>query len=242
MSDNIVMKQSPVLNLALTGWVICFLAGCASTKVSHGKRLVNDRLPRPNNIFVCSFTDNPADIPKDSSLPSQASKSATPPTTQESATGRLLGNSIAAKLVAGIRELGLPAKQVSSSTIPGLQINDIVLQGYFVSMNKGSAAKRMSIGFGAGGSELSTLLEGYQMTSQGLRKLGSGTIESKGSKGAGAAWMIAGGPVGLIVAGGVKIYGETSNNANIEGRARATADHIMDLLKQRFQAQGWITK
>jgi len=236
------MNQSLALNLALAGCLFCFLAGCASTKVSHGKRLVNESLPRPDVIYVCSFTDNPADIPTDSTVSSQVSKPDSPPTSQESATGRLLGNSIAAKLVAGIQDLGLPAKQVSSSTMPMLQMNDMVLKGYFISINKGSAAKRMSIGFGAGGSELTTLLEGFQMTSQGLRKLGSGTIESKGNKGAGAAWLIAGGPVGFIVAGGVKIYGETSNSANIEGRAKATADNIIGLLKERFQAQGWITK
>ena len=82
--------------------------------------------------------------------------------------------------------MGFPAMQVSAGVTP--QVNDIVIRGYLVSVEKGSAAKRMTIGFGSGGSELTTFMEGYQMTASGLRKLGSGTIEAKGAKGPGAAW------------------------------------------------------
>ena len=103
----------------------------------------------------------------------------------------------------------------------------------------------MTIGFGSGGSELTTVVEGYQMTANGLRKLGSATTGAEGSKGPGASlgaagWLITGSPVGLIVGGGMKIYGEASGNAKIEGRAKATAKEIADVLKQRFQEEGWI--
>ena len=125
------------------------------------------------------------------------------------------------------------------------EVNDIVIRGYLVSIEQGSAAKRMTIGFGSGGSELATTVEGYQMTAQGLRKLGSGTLGSKGSKGPGAGvgaagWLITGSPIGLIVGGGLKVYGEASGSAKIEGRAKATAKEIADQLKTRFKEQGWI--
>ena len=105
----------------------------------------------------------------------------------------------------------------------------------------------VTIGFGAGGSELSTFVEGYQMTATGLRKLGSGTIDAKGSKAPGAAlgaagWLVTGNPIGLVVGGGMKIYGEASGKATVEGRAKATAKEIADVLKTRFQEQGWISK
>ena len=88
-------------------------------------------------------------------------------------------------------------------------------------------------------------MEGYQMTASGLRKLGSGTIEAKGAKGPGASlgaagWLITGNPIGLIVGGGIKVYGEASGSAKVEGRAKATAKEIADVLKQRFEEQGWI--
>jgi hypothetical protein len=72
-----------------------------------------------------------------------------------------------------------------AGTIP--RLNDLVIRGYLLSVKEGSAAERVVIGFGSGASELRTAVEGYQMTAQGLRELGSGDVESGGSKTPGAA-------------------------------------------------------
>ena len=48
-------------------------------------------------------------------------------------------------------------------------------------------------------------------------------------------------PIGLIVVGGMKIYGEASSKNTIEGRAKATADAIAEQLKIRLQDRGWIS-
>jgi hypothetical protein len=125
------------------------------------------------------------------------------------------------------------------------QVGDIVVRGYLLSIVQGSEAKRLVIGFGSGASELTTAVEGFQVTAHGLRKLGSGTVESGGSKTPGAAvgavaLLATGNPVGLIVSGGMKIYGEASGRSEVEGRARQTAKEIADQLKIRFQQEGWI--
>lgn len=83
------------------------------------------------------------------------------------------------------------------------------------------------------------------MTAQGLRKLGSGTTAAGGNKGpggaVGAATLIAThNPAGLIISTGVKIYGEESGSAKVEGRAKQTAKEIADVLKGRFEEEGWI--
>ena len=88
-------------------------------------------------------------------------------------------------------------------------------------------------------------MEGFLVTAQGMRKLGSGTGQSGGSKTPGAAVPAAvaiasGNPVGLIVSSGMKIYGEASGKSKLEGRAKATAQEIAARLKIRFQEQGWI--
>ncbi len=139
--------------------------------------------------------------------------------------------------------MGLPAAQAGAGTTP--QINDIVIRGYLLSVNQGNEAERLVIGFGSGASELRTAVEGYQMTAQGLRKLGSGTVDSGGSKGPGAAVGVAGliatgNPAGLIISTGMKVYGEESGSSKVEGRAKETAKEIADVLKKRFQQQGWI--
>ena len=225
---------------AAAACAIGLLAGCASTKVTSRDRLVYSRLPKPDHIYIFNFADSPGDIPADSIL---AGQSTAPLTDEESALGRELGSAIATQLTSDVREMGLPAVQASGP--PELKVNDIVIRGYLASIETGSAAKRMTIGFGSGGSELTTVVEGYQMTATGLRKLGSATTGSEGGKGPGASlgaagWLITGSPVGLIVGGGVKIYGEASGRATIEGRAEATAKEITALLKQRFQEEGWI--
>jgi hypothetical protein len=83
------------------------------------------------------------------------------------------------------------------------------------------------------------------MTAQGLRKLGSGTVDSGGGKTPGgavgvAALIVTGNPVGLIVGGGAKAYGEYSGSSKIEGRAKAIAKEIAEKIKPKFQQQGWI--
>jgi len=224
--------------------MLVVIAGCASTKVTERQIIDPQRkIPRPDRILVYDFVATPADMPADSALAGQSTVSPASQTAEQIAMGRQVGAEIAAKLVEEIRSMGLPAEQASTQTIP--RINDIVIRGYLLSVEEGSATKRMAIGFGAGASELSVAVEGYQMTAQGLRKLGSGTVESGGSKGPGAAAPLAialasGNPLGLIVSTGIKVYGETSGSSKIEGRAEQAAKAIVEEMKPRLRQQGWI--
>jgi hypothetical protein len=47
-------------------------------------------------------------------------------------------------------------------------------------------------------------------------------------------------PVGLLVSGGAKVYGEASGKSKLSGRAEATVKEIMEQAKPRFQQMGWI--
>ena len=125
------------------------------------------------------------------------------------------------------------------------QVNDIVIRGYLVSFAEGSKSKRLLIGFGPGASHLQVAAEGFKVTPQGLRKLGSGTTDSGGSKAPGAGLGIVAlaatrNPAGLIISSADKIYDEKTGKSTVEGRAKQTADEIADVLKKRFQEQGWI--
>jgi hypothetical protein len=140
--------------------------------------------------------------------------------------------------------MGLSAAQAGPGTAP--QVGDGVIRGYLVSVEGGGAVKRFVVGFGAGSSEMDTVVEGFAVTPQGWRKLGSGTLSSSGNKMPGmvapAAVAIAtGNPIGLIVVGGMKVYDEASGRNTLEGRAKATADAITEQLKIRFRDRGWIS-
>jgi hypothetical protein len=219
-------------------------AGCASTKVTSRSEQVFGQLPRPDTIWVYDFAATPADVPDESSLAGQYSEHSTPQTDEEIATGRKLGAEISAQLVEQIRAMGMPAARAMAGTTP--QINDLVIRGYLVSFNAGSAAKRIMIGFGSGASDLKVAVEGFEMTAQGLRKLGSGTTSSTSGETPGADLGVLGliathNPAGLIISSGMKIYGQESGKSTIEGRAKQTAKEIADVLKKRFQEQGWIS-
>jgi len=224
-------------------FALLIVAGCASTKITNRDRIVTEKLSRPAQVWVYDFAATAADLPADSALAGQASKEAPSQTDEQIASGRKLGALIATELVEQIRGMGMPASFAGTTTTP--QINDIVLRGYLISFDEGSAAKRVGIGFGSGKSELKVAMEGFQMTAQGLRKLGSGSSDAGGGKTPGAAvgaatFIATANPAGLIVSGGMKMYGEMSGSSKVEGRAKATAKEIADILKKRFQDQGWI--
>jgi hypothetical protein len=219
------------------------MAGCASTKVSNRQQLVSGSLPRPAQIWIYDFAATPADVSPESSLAGTATPNAAPQTDEQLAEGRKLASQITADLVQQIQGMGLPAASGSAATRP--QLNDILIQGSLLSVEEGSSFKRIAIGFSAGGSELKVAVEGFQMTASGLRKLGSGEVGSGGNKTPGSAVGLAtliatGNPAGFIVSTGMKVYGEKSGKNTVEGRATKIAQEIGDVLKTRFQEQGWI--
>ena len=230
-------------------FTLCLLAllvvsGCASTKVTQQTPMSSPGLARPNRIWVYNFVANPAEMPADSSIKGSISTPSTPQTPAQLEEGRRLGALIAQDLVADINAMGLTAVQAGPGSSP--QVGDGVIRGYLISVQGGGAVKRFVIGFGAGASEMDTVVEGFAVTPQGWQKLGSGTLSSSGNKTPGmvmpAAVAIAtGNPVGLVVMGGIKIYGEASGKNTLEGRAKATADAISEQLKIRFQNRGWIS-
>lgn len=221
---------------------IALVAGCASTKVTDREIVVTEKVPRPDHILIYDFAATPADVPADSSLAAAATAS-TPQTPEQIETGRRVGAAIATRVAEKVRRMGLPAERASTQSAP--QINDIVIRGYLLSIAEGSTAKRVAIGFGAGASELSVAVEGYQMTAQGLRKLGSGAGASGGSTTPGAAVpagvaIVTANPIGLVVGTGIKGYGEVSGGSRIEGRVEKIAQEIAKQMEPRFRDQGWI--
>ena len=225
-------------------FAFALLAACASTNVTQQTPMVSPGLARPNRIWIYNFVADPAEMPADASIKGDVGAPSTPPTPEQIEEGRRLGAMIAQDLVADINAMGLTAVQAGPGSSP--QPGDGVIRGYLVSVQGGGAVKRFVIGFGAGTSEMDTVVEGFAVTPQGWQKLGSGTLSSSGNKAPGmvvpAAVAIAtGNPLGLIVVGGMKVYGEASGKNTLEGRAKATADAISEQLKIRFRDRGWIS-
>jgi len=226
-------------------WVfaLAVLAGCAQTTVTSRQTYEGGPIARPDRIIVHDFAATPADVPAGSAVAGQYAQPTTPQTPEETELGRQLGAQVAQELVTEIQGMGLPAVRAQGQPAP--RVGDIVLMGYFESVDSGSAVKRMVLGFGQGAADLKTVVEGYLMTDKGLRRLGSGTVDSGTGKAPGVAVPLVmaaatGNPIGLIISSAVKVEGQASGRTTIEGTPKRTAKEIADQLRAAFQKQGWI--
>lgn len=218
------------------------IVGCASTEVTERQSYEGEKLPRPDRIIVHAFTANPAEVPPESAFAAEKAVHSKPLTPEQLKVTQELGAEVAKELVAKLRDAGLPAVQGAGQPAP--RVDDIVIRGYFVSVDEGSAANRVLVGFGSGDAEIMTAVEGYQMTSQGLRLLGSGEVKSGGDKMPGLVLPLAvmaatANPIGLVVGGAIKVAGEVDGSDTIEGGAKRTADEIAMQLETAAKKQGW---
>jgi len=228
---------------AACGFAVVALGGCGSVQVSDRHPYEGARLSRPDRIIVYDFAATPGDLPAWSDAGSRYAGSRTRSSENELATGRKLGVQMAQELVRKIDAMGLPAVRAQGQAAPA--DGDIAIVGYFTSVDKGSAAERIAIGFGEGAAELSTVVEGYLATGEGMRRLGSGTVSSKAEKTPGvllplAVTVATANPIGLAVGGAVKVGEEASGKSTVEGVAASVADRIADELRVKFREQGWI--
>jgi len=233
---------------SFTRVILCVFAlvmavGCASTEITkRDYKLGKEKIPKPERIYVYPFASTPADIPTWSASAGRYSESTTPQTPEQIEMGRTLGILVAKELVLEIQKMGYSALEGDQKTVP--RINNLMITGYFEAAEEGSTAKRLTLGFGSGAAELTTAVEGYQMTPEGPRHLGSAQLQSGGSKMPGLVVPLAvvaatANPIGLIVMGGYKAYGEVSGKTKIEGAAKRTAEAIAEQLQVRFKEQGW---
>ncbi len=223
--------------------MILLATGCASTKTTERKVLVTEQLPRPSHIWVYDFAATAAAVPADSELTDTFTVEAMPQTPEQIALGQRLGAQIATDLVSRFQDMGLPAVHATGDET--IDVNDIVIRGYLVSHKKGSAAGRVVVGFGVGASELHIVVEGFHMTPHGLHELTLHAVRAGGGKapgvGVGAAGLVAGGgPAGLLIGAGIRVYGEASGQSTLQGRVQSTNKQIAAELRQVFQGQGWI--
>ncbi len=236
------MTQRTFVVLCILGSLLA--SGCSSSRISTRETdLGRQKLARPGRIIIYDFAATRSDLPTWSAAATKYIDPLTPASPETLAIGRELGAQVAAQLVADIQEMGMPAVRAAGQPAP--QINDVVLIGYFGSVDQGSAAQRVVLGFGEGEAELRTAVEAHVMTDRGLRLLGSGNVDSQGGKTPGVIVPIVvtaatANPVGLIIGGGLKAKGELTGDSTIEGSAKRTAKEIADELRTKFKEQGWI--
>src|SRR6185295_16747022 len=113
------------------------------------------------------------------------------------------------------------------------------IEGQFVTIDEGNAAMRMIVGFGAGGTEIKTLVQAYAIEPAGKRLLAEATLDAESSSAPGLAATL---PVGAAISGpataaaiqtGVGLVREM--NADVREGAEETAKAIVELMEPRLE-------
>ena len=230
--------------MALLMLALVVAGGCASTEVTKRDSMIGKgKIPPPERIYVYPFAATPADIPSWSVAAGRYAEPSQLPKPEDMEVGRKIGDIVAKELVTEITEMGLVAYKRSKQSLP--RPNDLMIMGYFEAVEEGSTVKRLALGFGSGSTELTTVVEGYQMTKEGPRLLGSGELQSTGAKTPGivvplTVMVTTGNVIGPVLMGGAKVAMEATGKTKIEGAAKQTAEAIADQLRLRFKEQGWI--
>jgi hypothetical protein len=143
-----------------------------------------------------------------------------------------------------IQKLGLPAER-ASGPLPEDGVKRVVIEGQFLSINEGSRLERVTIGLGAGKSEVRTAVQTIEILPYGSRLLDTFEITAKsGDKPGMAETMGVGAAAGnLAVATAVSAAGAVASEefgTDVDADARRTADKISKVLASYFESQGWI--
>lgn len=224
--------------------VVFVTIGCASSELTElQKHYEDETLSKPSRILIYNFSASPDEIAADAAISGHYKKRTTPQTAEQKKLGRQLGDKLADELVKEILALGMPAEHADRWHPPS--IGNLLIMGEFISIDKGSRAKRMLIGFGAGAGALQTHVVGYQFTDQGLRRLGDAVIETSGGKMPGMLVPVAGGAVAgraartAIIAGSLNVAQELGPES-MNAAAKQTAKEIIRILSLVFVENGWI--
>jgi Domain of unknown function (DUF4410) len=219
-------------------------AGCARTSVEN----VNVRavgLPKPELIVVHDFGVTPGDVVLDRAIGARlvdVVKEA-PASEQELQIGRAVARIVTENLVKEISRVGIAAVAAAAATpVAG---PSLAVEGQFLTVDQGNRLRRMVIGFGAGATEVRTLVQIYEITSEGRRLVEDFYTTVKSSRKPGMGPMVGvGAAAGTVAASaavstGVGVFSELSQT--VEGDAKHTAEEIAKVLKKFFAEQGWIS-
>jgi hypothetical protein len=224
------------------------IAGCASTKVQPlSVYSGSESLPRPDRILVYDLATSPAAITPNGGVITRLHSlvSGTSQTEEQLRVGREVADALSEEL--RIRALGLPAERASS--LQPLADGTLAIEGQFVSIDEGNRLRRTVIGFGAGASEVRTLVQVYlgmdgaqhivqefETSAESSKAPGMAATMGAGAAARGAAALAAG------AAAGGGIHAATESRQTAEADARRTADVLVKRLAQFFAAQGWIAR
>lgn len=223
------------------------VGGCAQTVVQPKyEQQMAGPVIRPTQVFVYDFALAGADVRENQGLFAAVGNALSKATKndRELAIALKVQNRMAEDLVAGIRDLGLPAQRAAQGSV--LPPDVVAVTGLFLKVDEGDRLQRTALGFGAGQAKVDTKVEVYAQSISGPTKL----LEFGAHTDSGAApgALVTGG-VGAAASGGMTVGIAATNmgigaakgyRSQVEQMTARSADQVVAYLSQYFAKQGWI--
>jgi len=247
---QVVQKKVSGMNSAAAGLALAamalMIAGGARVSTEYVENSI-DRLPTPELILVYDYQVSPNQVLLDSAISSRVERAVkgTPEAEDQLKVEQEVSRALTATLVDEIRKLGIraePATMASPVAGPTLSI-----EGQIVSIDEGNKAKRLVIGFGSGESEVRTLTQVYEVTSEDGHHLVEDfytTVKSSKKPGFGpfAGMGAAAGVAASRVAAAAGVGAVGARSQTVEADVQHGAKQIAKELAKLFVQQGWIAQ
>ena len=147
------------------------LGACARTVVLRESKMVDFRLPKPEEIVVYDFALTEAEVSESRGPLKEMFRfdkpAGAPENEREQEIGRQVAKTLAEELAQGLRGLGFTVQRKPRGT--PISDRQLLIDGEFLDVDEGNRLKRLVIGFGAGASRVDT--EAHVYYAPGRRKL-----------------------------------------------------------------------
>lgn len=222
------------------------MAACSSTDISN--KTVNQQAansPKPDQLVVFNFATSPDEVKLEHGIVADVRElvSSTPRTEQEKQIGNSVANALAAKLVADLRDKGLPA--VRAMDVMEAGVTPLQVKGQILSIDEGNRTRRVIIGLGLGRSTVEARIQLYEAIRGRAELLESMTAETRSGRKPGMAEMMGVGAVAGHLVTSTVLSAAASGasevlSANVDALAGTMSKKITDEIVAYYEKRGWM--
>ena len=204
-------------------------------------------LPRPQVVVVQDFAVAPGEVQLDPGLSGTIDETLhanrlAPGPAKAQQVGRQVADALAEKLVAEIRDLGFQAQR-GAGLPPGVTTG-LLLSGQFVAIDEGNRTERVTLGLGAGRSDVRVRAQVFDVSPQGQRLADEIEVDAKSGLQPGMAETMGVGALAghfvtaTLVSGSLQVADEALGTSVVADADRASKG-ITKQLSSFFAQQGW---
>jgi hypothetical protein len=233
---RVITKETrmPARNIWIAVVAASVVWACASATVEPARELADEStIVKPSIVLVYDFAV-------------RAEDSANPTTKEQRealAKDRKIARSLSEVVISGLNEKGIDSRLALAEDVPPVEA--LLLKGRFITIDEGSTAGRMLIGFGVGAQELRVQIETYQATAGGSERplaISDASADS-GSMPGMAVPVAAGAAVGNVVVSAA-VSGGMATFRELGGPMQTSVKQLGDAITERgvafYERKGWL--